>query len=485
MWQDYYSVSGIDEALRLLQDHGSRARIIAGGTDLLIELEQQKRPDVDVLIDITRVPGLDEIKIEEGAITLGPLVNHNHVVADARLRRLALPLVQACWEVGAPQIRNRATIAGNLITASPANDTIVPLMALDAVVVLTSAAAGEREIPLRAFYTGLRQSVMRPDEMLTAIRFQAIGERERGVFIKLGLRRAQAISVVNIAAVLTFTAEETISHASITMGSVAPMVIRLREVEEYLIGQPLVDGIIREAARIAATIPRPIDDVRSTAAYRSEMVKVLASRALRQLIDDPVDPLPENPALLWGDSEARVNGNRLTDRQHHKRNGVIRSMVNGQSVETQTGSHKTLLHWLREEVGLTGTKEGCSEGECGACTVWLDGAAVMACMVPAPRAHQAEITTIEGLQQDDALHPLQDAFIEHAAVQCGYCTPGLLMAGARLLAEQPRPSDAQIQQSISGNLCRCTGYYKIVDAFRSASSAYQSGGDDNVQEETK
>jgi carbon-monoxide dehydrogenase medium subunit len=465
MWKHYYTVTRLDEALQLLAEHGAKARLIAGGTDLLIELERHLRPEVETLIDISRLPNLDSIQRYGADIRLGALVTHNQVVASPLIAEAALPLAQAAWEVGAPQIRNRATIAGNLITASPANDTITPLWALGASVTLTSVQ-GERSLPLHQFYTGVRRTVMRPDEMLTAIHVPALGADERGMFIKLGLRRTQAISVVNIAVVLRM-AGERVQQARIAFGCVAPTIISAPQAEAYLVGKALSDAVIEEAARLAAAATTPIDDVRSSAAYRLAMAAALTKRALRALRSGEERRMyPSAPAMLWGKNRGR--GAPLPQLTEHSAQ-PIQTTINGKPYTLAGGAHKTLLRLLREDAKLTGTKEGCAEGECGACTVFLDGAAVMACMVPAPRAHGAQIVTVEGLAKGaDELHPIQQAFVEMNAVQCGYCTPGFLMSGAKLLEEHPMPDETQIADSIAGNLCRCTGYYSIVAAFKRA-----------------
>jgi CO/xanthine dehydrogenase FAD-binding subunit len=201
LWQHYYQPSSLDQALQLLQQHAGSARIVAGGTDVLVELQRGVKPTT-TLIDITRLHALKYVRHAGGMIQIGGLATHNDVIASDASVQYALPLAQACWEVGAPQIRTRATIAGNLITASPANDAITPLMALGAEVVLLSAA-GERTVPLRDFYTSFRKTVIQPDELLREIRLPALQENQRGLFIKLGLRRAQAISVIDLASVLT------------------------------------------------------------------------------------------------------------------------------------------------------------------------------------------------------------------------------------------------------------------------------------------
>ena len=448
MWEAYHSVSTIDEALALLKANGRAARIVAGGTDLIIEMERGQHPQLKTLIDITRVPNLDQIALKDGWIVLGPLVTHNHVVASKLIRERALPLAQASWEVGAPQIRNRATVAGNLITASPANDTITPLIALEAEVTLASAA-GERKIRLADFYSGFRETVLRPDELLREIRIPPMGDDQRGLFLKLGLRRAQAISVVDAAAIVRLDIAGRVSDARIALGSVAATIVRVPAAEAYLAGKTLTEETVAAAGRLASASVRPIDDVRGSAEYRAEMVKTLVARALRQLASGkPLDNIPAAPPMLWGADEGIVKRG-LPVSIAHSPDSPIMSRVNGVDVNVTTGQQKSLLHWLRDDAKLPGTKEGCAEGECGACTVFLDDVAVMSCMVHAARAHGAEIVTVEGLQSDETLHPIQQAFIDQAAVQCGYCTPGFLMSGVKLLDEIDAPDTEQINYSIS------------------------------------
>ncbi len=469
MWQEYIQASSVEEAIRILAEKGERARIVAGATDLILEIERGVRKGIQTLVDVTRIPGLEGITLDEDdVIHLGPLVTHNQCAASKLLRERALPLARASWEVGAPQIRNHGTVAGNLITASPANDTITPLMALGAWVELASMR-GTRRVALKDFYMGVRRNVMQADEMLVEIAFPAMHTGQRGAFVKTGLRRAQAISVVNAAVVLDLERQK-VKSAVITLGAVAPTIIRAPRAEAFLQGKTLDPETIAEAARLAREDAHPIDDLRGSAGYRSEMVRVAVLRGLRAVLNRKEEEgFPPDPVLLGGRGT-----NHKVPGVPPQVDGAIETRINGRKYRFTTGQDKTLLRLLREEAGLTGTKEGCAEGECGACTVHLDGKAVMACLVPAPRAHGAEIVTVEGLADGEHLHPVQAAFVEAGAVQCGYCTPGFVMSAAKLLEERPHPTRDEIEQAITGNLCRCTGYYKIVEAIEAAGKAQEA-----------
>ncbi len=186
----------------------------------------------------------------------------------------------------------------------------------------------------------------------------------------------------------------------------------------------------------------PISDIRASADYRKEMVHFMVEKIISALAA---------PFIPGGSALGKQK---------------ISFTVNNQTYSLEVSPDETLLRTLRERLRLTGTKEGCGTGECGACIVILNGRAVNSCLVLAAECDGANITTIEGLAQDrHRLHPLQESFIRHGAVQCGFCTPGMLMAAKNFLDHHPRPTREEIKKAISGNLCRCTGYKKIIDAI--------------------
>ncbi len=481
MWQTYFQPTSLEGALELLEQYAGKARLVAGGTDVLVELQRGVKPTT-TLIDITALPNLKYMREENGFLLLGALTTHNDVIASPACVQRALPLAQACWVVGAPQIRNRATVVGNLVTASPANDTITALMALGAELVLIRRGS-ERVVALDDFYPGFRRTVLQPGELIREIRIPAMQANQRGLFLRLGLRRAQAISVIDFAIVLTFD-DAVITEARITLGSLAPTIVHARTVETYLQGKQLDEAVCREAGQLAVNDASPIGDVRGSATYRQATLATLVTQALQQIAEGKqAEGWMAQPVLL--DANTALSEEKLESTPPPGPfAGTIATVINGKPYLIANAQWKTLLNMLREDAGLIGTKEGCAEGECGACTVWLNGQAVMSCLVPAAQAHNGRITTIEGLAAEGEaegaayggeLHPLQQAFIDCGAVQCGFCIPGMLMAGAKLLEERPHPSLDETLIALSGNICRCTGYRKILDAVARAAESAKGG----------
>jgi len=451
-------------------------RPVAGGTDLLLDLARDRTGGTARLLDLTSVDGYGAMNFDDpSAIRLAAGVTHAAIVSAPEARQKLLPLAQACLEIGSPQLRNRATIVGNLATASPANDTISALLALDARVHIISQSVGglvEREVNLQDFYTGFRATDLRPGELIDCVLVPQPTSRHRGIWVKAGLRKAQAISVVHAGIVLELADDDTVETARIALGSVGPSVELSEAAAQILVGQGLTPEVVSRAAVAAAESVHPIDDGRATAEYRSDVIVAMISRALSALANGHErDQWPTRVPLLvaTGAPEPQVVSPSVFEFDTD-----ISASVNGAHMAAPSPHSGTLLDWLRATAG-TGTKEGCAEGECGACTVQLDGKAVMSCLVLASQAHGSEVVTVEGLGSGESPSSMQQSFVDKFAVQCGYCIPGFVVA-AQILADEldSPPSREEIELALSGNLCRCTGYYNIIDAVSSAMAAAAS-----------
>lgn len=466
-WRAYHFARDARHAAALLAEGGPEARLVAGGTDLLVQLRDA--PDLSpTLVDCTRAPDLAAIApmLDRGGLLLGAAATYAAILRSDLVWQVAPLLVQAVAQIGSPQIRARGTIGGNLGTATPAGDALPALLALDARLHLQGPRRA-RTLPLEEFFLGVRQTALEPGEVIATVEIPYRPAR-RGAFAKFGLRRAQAISVVSVAAALEQDAAGRVTHARVALGAVAPTPRRAPEAEEALVGARPTPEAVEVAARAAAEAAQPIDDIRGTAAYRRELVHVLTRRILRSLAEGVAPERPAEASVAHPLPLVLPPPDGWDGRSLHCR-------VNGEEVVVPDVRGRSLLRVLREDLGLTGTKDGCSAGECGACTVLLDGVAVTSCLVPAPQAYGREILTVEGLAQGDNLHPIQEAFMDHAATQCGYCTPGMLLSVEALLRAVEQPTLEQVRVALAGNLCRCTGYYQILEAVQDAAARRSKG----------
>ena len=301
--------------------------------------------------------------------------------------------------------------------------------------------------------------------MVTDLRFKKLQPNHKGSFIKYLLRNIHGISVANVTVILGFDGE-LINDARISLGAVSPTIFRVEKAEKYLLGKKITPETISETGRQCFEAATPISDIRASEEYRDHILPVLIEKAMNEIQSGTWKDFPEAPVLLWG--KKRESSKPIEASFFHNSETHINTVINQKPRRFSSGQNKTLVDLVREEGGLTGTKLGCGEGECGACTLFFNGLSVLSCLIPAPRAHDAQITTIEGISEEGQLHPVQQAFIEEGAVQCGYCTPGFIMSAVKLLEEKPSPTQQEIREGLAGNICRCTGYYSIIRAVEKA-----------------
>ncbi len=532
----YLEPQTVAEAIDLLAAHGDAARVLAGGTDLIVQMKMERlkpgyvigigrltelkgikhgpavetvhSPAVETAATVAKSACADSLSIgasvgahgrpavetaatvaksaSADSLSIGALTSIREIARNATVRRHYTALAEACAAFSTVQVQVMGTLGGNLCNGSPASDSAPALIALGAEVVLLGPD-GETRLPVERFFLGPGKTARRPDQLLTAIEIPQPAPNSGSAFLKVG-RVAADIAKVNAAASIVRDGDR-VADCRLAFGSVAPTPIRTPKAEAVLRGQVLTPELITQAAAVAAEEVSPIDDVRSTAAYRRKVVAALTVDAISRAWERAANGESANQRISeWRSADAQAsnpqvggNGRHATHAQditHHASRTValphhrtIRLTVNGVRRRLQVADNDLLLNVLRDDLELTGTKYGCGIGECGACTVLMDGQPVLACLVLAAAADGANIRTVEGLAAPDGtLDPLQEAFLDYAALQCGFCTPGMLMTAKHLLEENPHPTEADVREHLRGNMCRCTGYAAIVRAVLAAAN---------------
>lgn len=283
-WENYVQAETMGEAVQILEEFQGESRVIAGGTDLLAQMRRGALK-VKTLLDITRLSGLDEIRSENGLLRLGILATHKQLSDSPVLRGKAFCLAEAASQIGTPQIRNLGTLGGNLCNASPAADSAPPLLIFEAIAKIVGKR-GERDVPIESFFTGPGQTILDPCEILKEIIIPKLPEDMSAAFQKLRRRKGADLALASVAVLLSIDRKDkTCQVIRIGLGSVAPTPLRARGTEKFLLGKRLDDHSIREAGQFAQKESQPISDVRGSAEYRREMVKVLVERALRKCLE--------------------------------------------------------------------------------------------------------------------------------------------------------------------------------------------------------
>ena len=468
---DYVQPATLKEAIGRLQEFGEDAEMLAGGTNLLVWMKMEQRAPRCV-INIANLPELKGMNNKDEVFLIGALTTIRQLKAVPQIQQTYTALAEACASFGSTQIQIMGTIGGNLCNGSPASDTVPALMAFDSEVVL-AGPHGERVLAIAEFLLGPGEVKLREGEILTAVRLPIAKPNMGSAFLKLTRVRAD-LAKISVAAVI-LRDEQHVVDCRLAYGSVGPTVLRAAEAEKMLIGETFDAELALRAGRAASKAILPVDDARSSAWYRREVAAPLTQDALCKAWERAGEPRRPEPVEISSLSHKVPASFRVNANEKHS----ITVLVNGVDHRLDVAPNELLLNVLRERLELTGPKYGCGTGECGACTVWLDGEPVLACLVLAVTADGSEIVTVEGLARPDGeLDPLQQTFIDHNAFQCGYCTPGMLMMSKKLLTEIPSPTEDEIRDYLKGNRCRCTGYASIVRAVESCAKGTKEGGSD-------
>lgn len=466
MWRSYHLATSVEDALQALQREQGQARLVAGGTDLVLQVREGKFTP-QCLVDTTRIPELEEIAIEGDRILVGANVTFHRLWTSPQVNAAGFVLAEAARHVAAWAIQNVGTLAGNVVSAQPAGDGSIALVALGAEAEITRLD-GRRWVAVSSLYAGPGRSRLDPTrEMITRFRWRLPAPHQASAYERIARREVMSLPIACCGVDLELTPDlEHIAWVRIALGPVADTPFRATCAEDALRGARCEEvdyAYAAEQAAFACTLRS--SRLRASREYREEVVEVLVRRALRRAVEAARSGEPRSVAGRFTWERRWANGVASPPE-----GGRITFTLNGQPCTVRVDPARTLAQVLREDLGLTGTKIGCDEGDCGACMVLLDGQPVTSCILPAFKVHGRQVRTIEGVSDGEQLHPIQQAFLYHDAIQCGYCTPGMVMAANALLADLPDPTPEEIKIALGSNYCRCTGYVKIVDAVQDAAA---------------
>ncbi len=432
---EYERATSVEGAIASLQRLGSEARIIAGGHSLL-PMMKLRLANPEHLIDINDLKELSYIREEGGEIRIGALTRHVELLKSELLAQ-HLPLFRDAENVIAdPVVRNRGTIGGSLCQADAAEDLSAVCSAVKAKVVIRGAD-GERVVAMEDFHVGPYMTAVEDGELLTEVR---IPLRPGGGSAHEKVERRAGDWAIAAASAAVWIDGGKIADAGIGLSAVGLTTIHLTRAEELLRGKAPSEELFAEAGEIASA-----DCVSERGRSRADRLQASSRRC------------PHDPRSAPCD-RARPTSGGLS--MH------VSITVNGEQVSREIEPRQLLVHFIRETPGLTGTHWGCDTSNCGACVVLMDGEPLKSCTALAAMCEGHEIRTVESLEVDGELDPIQMGFHETHALQCGFCTPGMLMTARALLDENPDPTDQEIRTAISGAICRCTGYKNIVSAVR-------------------
>ena len=487
---DYVRPATAANAVAALAGAGDEGKVLAGGQSLVPVLAMRLgRPAV--LVDINAISGLDQLSLVGDTLYVGATVRQRQVeqhpgAAAVPLLAMALP-----W-VGHRELRGRGTVCGSLAHADPAAELPAVAACLNAALDI-EGPAGRRTVTAREFFTGPMSTVLRPDELLLGARFPVAGPGEGFAFAEIA-RRHGDFALTGVAIHVSRSPSGEIQDATLAAFGVSGCPVA-RDVTAMLTsaldssaatpGGPQAADLVRELMPAMSALANELvdtpGDMHASSAYRRRLLTILAARQLGAaytraagngsanartgirsspgLARTRSRPAPTPPAPLTP-ADGRV---------------ITHLTVNGKPVTLTLPPRVTLADALRDHLGLTGTHLGCEHGICGMCTVLVDGQAARSCLLFACQLEGAAVLTIEGLGRPGRLHPLQQAFGRHHALQCGFCTPGFLLSAYDLLTHKPEVMQEELPAELSGVLCRCTGYRNILSAVADVARTHPDG----------